>query len=95
MLVVAMELETPELEAFAVADEHGAAIVLNARLSQRPMLWRRSIAHELCHILFDPRDHQAIVDVLIEGDSEGPVPEGQRKNREQRARAFAASSGAF
>lgn len=90
VLVVAMELCTPGLEALAIADDAGAAIVLNSRLPRKPVLSRRSIAHELCHLLFDPRDHQAIVDVLSEGESEAPIPEGQRKNREQRARAFAA-----
>lgn len=90
VLVMPVHLQSHGLEALAIADDAGAAIVLNSNLALRPVLWRRSIAHELCHLLFDPRDHQPIVDVLAEGESEAPIPEGQRKNREQRARAFAA-----
>lgn len=90
VLVVAVDLHTPELEALAIANDGGAAIVLNTSLPRRPLLLRRSIAHELCHLLFDPRDHQTVVDAIAEGESDRPIPEGQRRNREQRARAFAA-----
>lgn len=90
VLVVAMELESPDLEALAVADDKGAAIVLNVRLPRRPEIWRRSVAHELCHVLFDPKDQEVMVDALETGAEERHSPDAQRESREQRARAFAA-----
>ncbi len=91
VVLVAMRLESPRLEALAIASDAGAAIVLNTRLSLPKVVLRRSIAHELCHILFDPRDGAPLLDVIAEGGEDEPEPAApQRARREQRARAFAA-----
>lgn len=87
-VLVSMDtLVTPRLEALAVAGGDAAAILLNRKSNIDPSKQRRSVAHELCHVLFDPREKGAVVDTLEAGsdDSQG-VPE----KHEQRARAFAA-----
>lgn len=91
IVVVFAELASPRLEALAIADADGAAIVLNRGTPRPAALQRRSVAHELCHLLFDPRDDSPLVDVLEPEDSRPAVVySGQRERREQRARAFAA-----
>jgi Zn-dependent peptidase ImmA (M78 family) len=65
-------------------DRRGAAVILNANDQERqtnPLVDRVHLAHELCHILFDPMGDgvQLVMEV-----------EGKEDLFEQRARAFAA-----
>ncbi len=79
-------------DAIAVADARGAAVVLNRASPGTEATRRRSLAHEVCHVLFDPRDDGALFDSVGPRDLDraehgrGDVEE----RREQRARAFAA-----
>lgn len=72
--------------AVSVRTEYGAAVILNADNEERrrnPLLDRIHLAHELCHLLFDPSEGG--VHLVIELD------EDRRELRaEQRARGFAA-----
>lgn len=84
--VVQAPLATKRLPAAAArcAGRQGAVVVLNANDEERqrnPLLDRVHLAHELCHILFDPKDTG--VQLVIE-------TEGKEDLLEQRARAFAA-----
>lgn len=84
--VLQAALVTPRLPAASVRcpDREGAAVILNARDELRqanPLLDRVHLAHELCHLLFDPKTSglQIVLDVY-----------GVEDLYEQRARAFAA-----
>jgi Zn-dependent peptidase ImmA (M78 family)/transcriptional regulator with XRE-family HTH domain len=84
--VLQASLATTTLPAAATRamGQQGAAVVLNASDEDRrknPLLDRVHLAHELCHILFDPKENgvQLVLEV-----------EGLEDLHEQRARAFAA-----
>lgn len=79
--VVHRRLKTARLRAVAVMRPDAEAIVLNDAVESSSILQRRSIAHELCHILFDQRSMD--IDAVLEG-AEDEEP------REARANAFAA-----
>lgn len=87
VLVCEVPLITPGLEALAVAGAAAAAILLNTRMPIDPLKQRRSVAHELGHLLFDPRNQGTIVDAL---KTEGGEDRDASERHEQRARAFAA-----
>lgn len=84
--VVVASLHSSRLAAASVRAGEAAAVVLNAQDPLRqanPLLARVHIAHELCHVLFDPSDGG--VHVVIDETAD------RRTNAaEQRARAFAA-----
>lgn len=82
-----VDLETPGLEALAVAQGPAMVIVLRGNPPLPAALERRSIAHELCHLLFDPRAEGRIGDAILDLQDE---TRGEAEPREQRARAFAA-----
>ena len=84
--VVVLALASTRVTALAVRDSRGAAVVLNAADPERaanPLLTRVHLAHELCHVLFDPSPGgvHLVVDV---------VSDRRDLRAEQRARAFAA-----
>ncbi|MBI3201488.1 MAG: ImmA/IrrE family metallo-endopeptidase [Myxococcales bacterium] len=84
--VVVLALESTRVTALAIRDGRGAAVVLNDRDPERaanPTLARVHLAHELCHLLFDPSPGglHLVVDV---------VSDRRDVRAEQRARAFAA-----
>lgn len=84
--VVVASLASTKVTALAVKDGTGAAIVLNARDPERatnPLLARVHLAHELCHVLFDPPSGG--VDLVVD-----VVADKRALRAEQRARAFAA-----
>ncbi|MFT4626108.1 MAG: Zn-dependent peptidase ImmA (M78 family) [Myxococcota bacterium] len=85
VFVASAPLHTARLEAVTVYSSEGAAIVLNHRVERRGVMRRRTLAHELCHALYDEQDSPA--DAVLEQDSAG---EQDASPREQRARAFAA-----
>lgn len=68
VLVCAVALQSPGVEAVAIADETGAAIVLNTEELRPASHLRRSIAHELCHLLFDPRTGTCLLDTIQSTD---------------------------
>ena len=70
---------------FSLADPvHGPAIVLNRRgENDNPWVRRFTVAHELCHVLHDERNHRASVQVQEEEGDPGVGPE-------PRANGFAA-----
>lgn len=84
--ILVLVLETNRSAAAGVRAGQSAAIVLNDRDLQRlanPLLARVHLAHELCHLLFDPSDGglHIVIDSFV--DRKAHVAE-------QRARAFAA-----
>lgn len=81
--VVAMD--TARLRGAAVFSREGAAIIVNASDDSRPLMRRRTVAHELCHALFDRHDGSAgaVLDESFDERSENPPIE-------RRAGAFAA-----
>lgn len=84
--IVVRQLESQSVTAVCVRADAAAALVLNARDSQRaqnPLLGRVVLAHELCHALFDPSSGgiHVVLDVLLDRKVHAA---------EQRARAFAA-----
>ena len=83
--VVTADLRTARLDAVTVYSTEGCAVVLNRRVEQRPVMLRRSLAHELCHALFD--EHDAPLSVVLEQDLGADL---DTSPKEQRARAFAA-----
>lgn len=83
--VLVFPLASPGASATSIRDTEGAAtIVLNARAAEglSPLLARVHLAHELCHLLFDPGE--AGVQLVLDRDDLGGSA------AEQRARAFAA-----
>lgn len=85
ILVVHERLKTVRLSAVTVAADDGTAIVLNDACESQVVLHRRSVAHELCHALFDPPTDGMLAVLDAELDREDHTPS------EQRARAFAAA----
>lgn len=84
--VVTRTLATVRSTAASVRAEEAAGIVLNARDLHRkknPLLARVHLAHELCHILFDPSEGGLHIVVDLDADRKAHAAE-------QRARAFAA-----
>lgn len=84
--VVVLALESTRVTALAIRDARGATVVLNDRDPERSgnaTLARVHLAHELCHVLFDPSPGglHMVVDV---------VSDRRDLRAEQRARAFAA-----
>lgn len=84
--VVVEPLRTTRLRAVSVRDDLGAAVVLganDAERAQNPLLARVHLAHELCHLLFDPSEGGLHLVLDRTGD--------QKDSRaEKRARGFAA-----
>ena len=84
--VVVQPLASGRITAVSIRAGATAAVVLNSRDSNRirnPLVDRVSLAHELCHILFDPSPGG--IHLVLDGDS------SQKGSlAEQRARAFAA-----
>jgi hypothetical protein len=83
LTLVVRRLATIGSSAFAVKAEDAAAIVLAPSAHGREPHARVWIAHELCHVLFDPDDGGVNVVVDFEVDR-------RAHQSEQRARAFAA-----
>lgn len=87
VLVVAAPMLTTGATAASIRDAEGAAaIVLNSASQdwqRNPAVARVHVAHELCHILFDPGDEG--VQLVLDRDEEHPAGAA-----EQRAKAFAA-----
>jgi hypothetical protein len=83
LALVVRRLSTIGSSAFAVKAADTAAIVLAPSSQGREPHSRVSIAHELCHVLFDPDDGGVNVVVDFEVDR-------RAHQSEQRARAFAA-----
>jgi Zn-dependent peptidase ImmA (M78 family)/transcriptional regulator with XRE-family HTH domain len=84
--ILTRALVTARSTAASVRSEEAAGIVLHARdLSRKnnPLLARVHLAHELCHILFDPSDGG--LQIVVDFDTDRKVHAA-----EQRARAFAA-----
>ena len=84
--VLVRDLATARGTAASVRAGDAAAIVLNARDPHRrsnALLGRVHLAHELCHLLFDPSDGGLSIVVDLDGDK-------RTHAAEQRARAFAA-----
>jgi len=84
--ILTRELATARNTAASVRGEDAAAIVLHANdlhRNKNPLLARVHLAHELCHILFDPSEGGLHIVVDLNTDRKGHVAE-------QRARAFAA-----
>lgn len=84
--VVQAPLVTTRLPAASVrcAQRDGGAVILDASDEHRrvnPLLDRVHLAHELCHLLFDPKESG--IQIVLE-------TEGKEDLFEQRARAFAA-----
>ncbi len=75
------DLDTARLRAAALVRSDAEAIVLNDQVERDRVLHRRSIAHELCHILFDQR--RAPIGAVLEGKEDS-------EPHETRANAFAA-----
>lgn len=92
VVVLVAALGTPAMTAVSVRDTSGAAaVVLNSMDPKRRenlQLARTHLAHELCHLLYDPSDGglHLVIDRLDDDDSRGQNVE----RAEQRARAFAA-----
>jgi len=94
--VLTVSLATTSLQAAAVRSKstHSAAILLNDSLSCGPsakgkqawLVSRVSMAHELCHILFD-EPKGGVIEVVLD---DVPTKAGNRPPIEQRAGAFAA-----
>lgn len=84
--IVVHTLKSKRVTAAALRAGTAAAIVLNAGDAQRvrnPLLGRVYIAHELCHVLFDPSPGGLHIVLDLENDR-------LAQDAEQRARAFAA-----
>jgi transcriptional regulator with XRE-family HTH domain/Zn-dependent peptidase ImmA (M78 family) len=84
--ILTRTLATARSTAASVRAEEAAGIVLHARDLHRkknPLLARVHLAHELCHILFDPSDGGLHIVVDLDADRRGHAAE-------QRARAFSA-----
>ncbi len=84
--VLVRPLESSRVTAAGVRAEISAAIVLSARDPQRaqnPLLARVYLAHELCHVLFDPSPGG--LHIIVDR-----VADRKTYAAEQRARAFAA-----
>jgi len=84
--VVARTLESNRVTAVSVRAETGAAVVLNVRDLHRagnPLIARVYLAHELCHVLFDPSPGG--LHIVIDRTADRRVQAAER-----RARAFAA-----
>ena len=84
--VLVVALESTRVTALSIRVPQGAAVVLNDRDPERaanPVLARVHLAHELCHVLFDPSAGgvHLVVDV---------VSDRRDLRAEQRARGFAA-----
>jgi IrrE N-terminal-like domain len=83
VVVLVRRLATIGSTALAVKAEHAAAIVLAPITYTREPLARVWLAHELCHVLFDP--DVGGVHVVVDFDDDRQVQQAER-----RARAFAA-----
>lgn len=86
VVVLVERLRTTRLRAVSARDDVGAAVILSARDPERelnPLLARVHLAHELCHLLFDPSEGGLHL-VLDWADDRRDL------RAEQRARAFAA-----
>jgi Zn-dependent peptidase ImmA (M78 family) len=84
--ILTRALATARSTAASVRAEEAAGIVLHARDLHRknnPLLARVHLAHELCHVLFDPSDGGLHIVVDLDADRKVHASE-------QRARAFAA-----
>jgi len=84
--VLVRNLSSSRVTAAAVRADDAAAIVLGARDAERarnPMLARVHLAHELCHLLFDPAPGGIHIVIDL-------VADRRVYAAEQRARAFAA-----
>jgi Zn-dependent peptidase ImmA (M78 family) len=84
--VVVRGLQSIRATAISVRAESFAAVVLNTRdlhRARNPLLARVYLAHELCHVLFDPSPGGLHIVVDMDADRKAHIAE-------QRARAFAA-----
>lgn len=84
--VVVGALELSHATAASVRAGNTASVLLNSRDLQRavnPLLARVHLAHELCHVLFDPPSGD--LNIVIDVDADRRI-----QAAEQRARAFAA-----
>ncbi len=84
--VLVSDLQSNRVTAIGLRAGNAAAIVLNARdhnLASNPLLARVYLAHELCHVLFDPSPGGLHIVLDLDSDKRHFVAE-------QRARAFAA-----
>ena len=81
VLIAHRHLRSARLNAAALFSTSAEAIVINNPVESSYLLHRRSIAHELSHILLDL--HRHTVNAVLEGSAD-------REPEEQRARAFAA-----
>ncbi len=81
--VLKASLRTPQVEGVTVLGPRGVALVLDAKVVG--VLGRRTLAHELCHALFDP-----LPDGPTWQPDVGDDGTGAEALLEQRARAFAA-----
>lgn len=91
-LVFSADFETTNLRATAVldSDRGAAAIVLSKAESmhaKNPLVARVHVAHELCHLLFDPTRPGA-VQIAMDGGTE--AGEASASQLESRAKGFAA-----
>lgn len=80
--VVQATLRTARLWAATIGTEEARAVI--ARAGQPPILLRRTLAHELCHVLFDDVSGGTIVEIDTDDSNDRNEP------IERRARAFAA-----
>lgn len=76
-------LRTARLFAATLNTPSARAVVVNNRLCTEPLVVRRTLAHELCHALFDSVRGSAILEI----DTDDPL---DADPKEQRAGAFAA-----
>jgi Zn-dependent peptidase ImmA (M78 family) len=81
--VLKASLRTPQIEGVTVLGPRGVALVLDAEAAG--VLGRRTLAHELCHALFDPLPDGPTWQPEVADDATGA-----EALLEQRARAFAA-----
>ena len=83
--VLTAPLATTQLEGVTVLGPRGVALVLDRARVGDALPMRRTMAHELCHALFDPLPSEPAWRPEFGGD-----PAGDEELLEQRARAFAA-----
>lgn len=92
--VLFVPFTTTRLEGVTVAAEGVTAILLDSSLLQRPLMLRRTLAHELCHALHDPRDAAGAFATWDAAGAPDDAVEAEafvsEQPLEQRARAFAA-----
>jgi Zn-dependent peptidase ImmA (M78 family) len=81
-------LGTPGYLGATILGPDAAAVVIDRSLLDQPLLFRRTLAHEACHALFDrlPRSAAATLEAEEAEETDATDPDA----REQRARAFTA-----